>query len=274
MFELAFLLMAVKAMPEAGRVVWKDNGQVVVAYQKNETLPAGVPEDRKRCCYLHPILSPKGVVVTDDFPVDHYHHRGLFLGWPVIEYQGKTYDGWMLKGGFTSKVQIASWSSDEMLTTVIWSLGGTEAVMERIRVTVLPVEGGARVIELESKLEALGAAVVLKPIADTNKSYGGFNLRMAPAKEVAMRTSDGAIDKDEDLVPHAWAEWTGTFAQGRATVRVIPDPANAGGSPQWCLRKYGFIGANYPGKKVPGAAIRLVKDKPVTLKFRVEVRDE
>jgi hypothetical protein len=274
MFEFGLLLMTLKAMPEAGRVVWKENGQVVVAYQKAAILPEGVPADRKRCCYVHPILSPKGVVVTDDFPVDHYHHRGMFIGWPVIEFEGKKYDGWMLKGGFEAREMITSWSSDEMLSMITWVMGGKEAVIEKFRVVVLPVENGVRVIEFSSELEAQGTTVKLFPVGDTNKSYGGFNLRMAPAKEVKMRTSEGPIDKDEDLVPHAWAEWTGTFAKGRATVRVIPDPSNWGGAPQWCLRQYGFIGANYPGKKVAGASIDLKKGKPVTLKFRVEVRDE
>jgi sugar/nucleoside kinase (ribokinase family) len=34
-------------------------------------LPEGVPEDRRRSCYIHPIYGLDGQVLTDDFPKDH-----------------------------------------------------------------------------------------------------------------------------------------------------------------------------------------------------------
>jgi hypothetical protein len=60
--------------------------------------PAGVPADRARSTYVHPIYGLDGEVLTDDFPKDHYHHRGLFWSWPHVRIGDEHYDLWMLKG--------------------------------------------------------------------------------------------------------------------------------------------------------------------------------
>jgi hypothetical protein len=75
----------------------------VLAYNYGAQLPAGVADDRKRCCYVHPLWAPNGVVVTDDFPKDHYHHRGVFWAWQIVRFEGKQYDMWHLKGGLDKR---------------------------------------------------------------------------------------------------------------------------------------------------------------------------
>src|SRR5207247_1662704 len=35
--------------------------------------------------YLHPVYTPSGQLVTDCAPVDHRHHRGVFVGWVQME---------------------------------------------------------------------------------------------------------------------------------------------------------------------------------------------
>lgn len=43
--------------------------------------PAGTGELFKRGAYIHPLRAPCGAVVTDDFPADHLHQRGVFFAW-------------------------------------------------------------------------------------------------------------------------------------------------------------------------------------------------
>jgi hypothetical protein len=57
----------------------------VFVYNYGMQLKPGVPEDRRRACYLHPVWTPGGTIVTDDFPADHYHHRGIFWAWPRVK---------------------------------------------------------------------------------------------------------------------------------------------------------------------------------------------
>ena len=75
-----------------------ENGSPVFVYNYGMMLKKGVAEDRTRCCYLHPVYAPNGVILTDDFPEDHPHHRGINWTWPVVTVDGKTYDLWTIKG--------------------------------------------------------------------------------------------------------------------------------------------------------------------------------
>jgi hypothetical protein len=56
----------------------------VLAYNAGIQTKAGVPAVLARSCYVHPLYGLDGEVLTDDFPRDHYHHRGLFWAWPHI----------------------------------------------------------------------------------------------------------------------------------------------------------------------------------------------
>ncbi|MGZ8921068.1 MAG: DUF6807 family protein, partial [Limisphaerales bacterium] len=56
----------------------------VLVYNHGVIHRAGVPTDRARSTYIHPLYGLDGEVLTDDFPKDHYHHRGLFWAWPHV----------------------------------------------------------------------------------------------------------------------------------------------------------------------------------------------
>jgi hypothetical protein len=55
-----------------------ENGRPVMMYQAGIRIGGGTPDEKRRCCYVHPVYAPNGAVVTDDFPKDHWHHRGIF----------------------------------------------------------------------------------------------------------------------------------------------------------------------------------------------------
>jgi Methane oxygenase PmoA len=73
----------------------QERGAPALIYNYGPQWKQGAPEDRRRCRYIFPFYTPAGVSMLDDFPQDHFHHRGLFLAWPVVETGGKTYDLWM-----------------------------------------------------------------------------------------------------------------------------------------------------------------------------------
>lgn len=55
-----------------------ENGQHVLTYHA-----AHITQDGNwgRANYLHPLINPSGQVITEDFPDDHPHHRGVFWAW-------------------------------------------------------------------------------------------------------------------------------------------------------------------------------------------------
>ena len=110
MRALIFSLLAVAAVPAvaAGQFQFRDlnsnsielteKGAPVFVFSYGTMLKEDTAPDRARCCYLYPVYAPNGVVVTDDFPKDHPHHRGMSWMWPIVIVDGKTYDLWTIKG--------------------------------------------------------------------------------------------------------------------------------------------------------------------------------
>ena len=73
-----------------------EGGKPVFVYNHGVMHREGVPLDRARSTYIHPLYGLDGEVLTDDFPKDHYHHRGLFWAWPHVKIGGHSADLWML----------------------------------------------------------------------------------------------------------------------------------------------------------------------------------
>jgi hypothetical protein len=65
--------------------------------------PEGVGTLFERNAYLHPIYAPNGALVTDDFPADHRHQRGVFFAWTKthlkLDGQELSPDFWNLGSG-------------------------------------------------------------------------------------------------------------------------------------------------------------------------------
>jgi hypothetical protein len=283
---LLSLALAIPAFAD-GPLVWKDNGsgkmqlteggKPALDYNYGPQLKQGAPENKTRCCYFFPVYTPAGVSLLDDFPADHWHHRGLFWSWPVVETGGKTYDIWM---DFTArpktvKAPVARISGDNAFLEAgnVWEAEGREIVRENVKATVYPTKAGARELDLELTLEAVGAPVTLKGSRERGKSYGGLSARFAAREGTIVRADGQLLTKDEDLVPRKWAELEAVYGGKRAVLRITPDPRNLGAPYQWCLRNYGFIGASFPGRTETQDGYTLEPGKPVTLKFRVRVAD-
>lgn len=255
-----------------GRTELLENGRTVLVYNYGPQLREGAPEDRRRCCYIFPLFTPAGVSVLDDFPKDHWHHRGIFWAWPVVETREGKYDLWGLQGVAQRLERIveaaAEASSARLVVENGWYAGGHRIVRETLRLTVFPTRGEAREFEAELRLEALDGPVTLRGSPDSGKSYGGFSARFAPRTGTVLRADGAVLSKDEDLNPHRWAELEGSYGPRRAVLRITADSAN-----QWCLRHYGFVGASFPGRTETVQGYTLEPGKPLTLRFRLRAAD-
>ncbi len=241
---------------DAGRVELTANGKPVMVYNSGMQLANGAPEEKRRCCYVHPVYAPNGVIVTDDFPKDHWHHRGIFWTWPRVIFEGTEYDMWMMRGGLERRTGKASHSGSELQAENGWFLNGRKIVREYVHIR----PESASKIHFDLEFEALAGPVQLIGAPENNKGYGGFSVRFAPRQNTVIRTDTGTEAKDTDMVPHAWAELQGDYQDGGATLR-IDDPQKNG----WCLRNYGFLGVNYPGL----SPTTLTPGKPLKLSYTV-----
>src|SRR5215204_623293 len=67
----------------------REGERPVFVYNHGIISRQGVPADRARSSYIHPLYGLDGEVLTDDFPTDHFHHRGLFWAWPHVKIGGQ-----------------------------------------------------------------------------------------------------------------------------------------------------------------------------------------
>jgi hypothetical protein len=280
------LALALPAFTQ-GSFTWKDKGdgkmelmeagQPVLTYNYGPQLKPGVPEDRRRCCYVFPLYTPAGVSLLDDFPVDHHHHRGVFWSWTIIDTQGKRYDSWMaftVKSRSAKKPAVASDSKAARLEAQnFWEADAKDIVKERLRLRVFPTQGNSRELDVELTWEALGAPVVLQGSSWPGKSYGGVCVRFAPREGTIIRADDEVLKQDEDLNPHRWAELEAVYGGKRAVLRVTSDPTNPGAPHQWCLRNYGFVEASFPGRTATVDRYALAPGKPLRLSYRIRLSD-
>lgn len=286
--RLLWLVLAV-ALPLASQqnFVWKDlgdgrlelreSGKPALVYNYGPQLKPGAPENRRRCCYIFPVYTPAGVSPLDDFPSDHWHHRGLFWAWPIVQVGGNQYDLWMQ---FTARhrsvktpAATAGGGQARLDAENFWEADGKDIVHENLRLTVLPAKGNSREMEVVLTWEAIHDPVTLEGSPEKGKSYGGFSARFAPREGTILRADGEVLAKDEDRNPRKWAELEGVYGGKRAVLRITPDEKNTGTPYQWCLRSYGFVGASFPGRSDQVDRYTLEPGKPITLGFRVRVSD-
>ena len=99
-------------------------------------------------------------------------------------------------------------------------------------------------------------------------------MRFAPRdggrEKTVIRTEQGIARQDGILEVHPWAQVEGSFQGRLAGGRIEDDPSNPGYPNGWLMRHgFGFLNVSYPGLK----PIRLVRGRPLTLKYRVTVFD-
>jgi len=246
-----------------------DGGQPVLVYNHGLIRKEGAPADRARCCYLHPVYAPDGTVVTDDFPRDHYHHRGISWMWPVVRIEGTQYDLWTLRG---IRTQFVRWTRREAGADSArlgiengWYTGERKAAREIVDIVAWHVKDGRRNLDLTLRFEALERPIEIVGEPAQKKGYGGLSFRFAPREDTVIRTDAGLEKADSNMAAHPWAELEGLFAGRRAGARVTIDPGHPGYPNGWCLRHYGFLGVNYPGLEPH----TLVPGRPLELKYRI-----
>ena len=226
--------------------------------------PVGVPADRARGSYVHPLYGLDGEVLTDDFPKDHFHHRGLFWAWPHVRVGDKHYDLWMLKG---IEHRFERWLSREATASGAtlgvengWFVGDRKVMREQVWFHALPSSKDERVLDIELTWVPLDQPITLE--GAEGKSYGGLTLRFAPRTNTVITTPLGQGDKDLSITRLPWADLSARFA-GRAqasgaAIFVAPDHPNF--PPEWLTRHYGVLCLGWPGVNSrtfqPGETIR------------------
>ncbi len=190
--------------------------------------------------YLHPLRSPAGLMVTDDYPAKHLHHHGVWTAWTKAVFKGRPTDFWNMGDG-KGKVDCVSadyfWSGPvhagveaENAFTDLTSGDPVPALSELwlVRIFAIP-EGGQpyRLIEVTSTQTMADDSDLELP----EYHYGGFGIRgngaWDGAGNAAFLTSGGVTDRDgANGKPARWIAMSGETGNGKATIAILGSPEN------------------------------------------------
>lgn len=241
----------------------------------------------KRANYIHPLYTLDGSVLTEDFPKDHPHHRGIFWAWHQLYVDNKRMgDGWDIKDfhwDITSVKEVKQIDNSKAIQTqVLWksnqwlNTDGTEKplVKETTTIAVYPKTLNYRLIDIEISLLALEEDMRIGGSED-EKGYGGFSPRIKLPEDVVFTSGNQQITPTNlPLEAEHWMDISGTFGNSNtpAGITILCHPNNPKPSNQWILRaKRSMQNAVYP---YPGAKpVPLSNTQPTTLRYRLIVHD-
>lgn len=228
---------------------------------------------------VHPLYDLDGNVVTEDFPKDHIHHRGIFRAWHQVRIDGTTVqDQWVNRDSFWT-VQDAQIGSDarsaSLALRVVWESplftdvqGQRRPFVEERSVTrVHRAEGAIRRIDFHQRLTALVDGVEIGGSEDA-KGYGGFSYRIVMPPDIRFTGAQGVVTPIENAVsPSPWMDASGSYsASGKSGLTVLTHPSTTGFPQSWILRARGSMqNAVYPGRE----PVAIPRDRPVILRYRI-----
>ncbi len=260
---------------DKGQLTISEEGKPVLTYNFGKQLKNGVPERYRRSSYIHPVYDLKGNILTDDFPGDHYHHRGLSWMWPKVFINSVRYDLWHIygqQGELPGLHQVfEKWIVKEagpicatLAVKNIWELEDHKKIMDEwVYIRTFKASGEIRTIDIKLVLKA-HEPVTLE--GQNVKGYGGLNFRFAPRKETQI-TSMFGIEKDSDLKKLPWVDESGKFGFNDyySGVSIFQHQNNVNFPAGWCLRHYGFLGVAWPGIE----PFIMKKGDRLSLRFRI-----
>jgi len=271
----------IKASPQAPPPVMKaatgnaegcllsEEGSPVLNYRwQPVAAPTGVDPKYARGDYIHPLYGPSGEVLTDDFPKDHPHHRGVWWSWPVTRWKNEVRDIWAVVGVWSRPKSLMNNTDGpvfgEYRAVNLWKWGDRHSIVgEVVSIQAFQQAGPGRFVDVELELigHEDGVAIGGRP----HGGYGGFAFRAAPTKEQKIVRH---VDPPDVKPRRSWLDYSGLFPGGKqvAGVAIFEHPTNP---------KYPNVLLEYPGincvmPAFPGEAeVPIPKGKTLTLKHRL-----
>jgi len=241
----------------------------VLRYNFGTTVvPTGTGTNFARGDYIHPLYGPDGEVVTEDYPKDHAHHRGVWWSWPVTRWKDEVRDIWAVRGVWSRPVAMRKIQAGPVMAVIeaenVWKWGDKDPIVrEEVVIRAFRQSAAGRCVDVEVKLTALmdGVAIGGRP----KGGYGGFSLRAAP---VEGQVINAKLDRADAKPRRSWMDYSGKFAGGKGVtgVALFEHPTNPGYPSEHRLYpKLNCVMPAFPGdREVP-----LAKDKPLVLKHRL-----
>jgi hypothetical protein len=224
---------------------------------------------------LHHVFDEKGQSVITNGPdgenpytkkVQFPHHRGIYIGWSKLRFEGKSYDTWHMTKGVRQVHQkfLKKTTEREKATStalIHWKNGDGKVMVEEKRTTSVyrPTEGTIVLLDFVTELKAPNGEVYL----NGDPEHAGFQYR--PHDDVAKGPVEvkakylfhkEGIDpkKDKDL---PWVAMSYGLNDTRYSVLHMNHPDNPKGAVYSAYRDYGRFGSFFTHVIPAGKTLKL-----------------
>lgn len=279
-FISSFTFAQVNMVIGDGGFLFKEGSDSICFYQRT---PKDLNGEYSRNNYIHPLYSLDGSVITEDFPEDHYHHRGVFWSWHQILVDGqKIGDPWMLEN-FTQNVKNVQFEQlkdgDATFETEVYWMSplfkeGKEAYLKEQTVIHFNLkEKNLRRIDFEIKLNALVDKLGIGG-SDDEKGYGGFSVRLRLPEDVQFKCETDIVEAQVNAInAGACVDISGSMGQNNSYggLAILCDETNPGFPQTWILRKEKSMqNVVYPGR----TPVEIKVGEPLVLKYSILIHDK
>lgn len=198
--------------------------------------PPGIDGVYRRSGHIHPVLTPDGRAVTEEFPEDHPHQHGIFNAWVNTTIEGRAVDFWNEAGetGKVEHVDVVSLLAGDVFAQFQVKLrhsdlthpDGPQAVLEEdMLVRAFNVPKG-HLFDVESRQMCVaGSALIINEY-----HYGGMAWRGAAGwlgqPEHDFLTSDGRTRTDGNHTRPVWVAAHGLVDGEPCAIVVFGHPEN------------------------------------------------
>lgn len=232
----------VAASKEKGKVAFSFGDRKLMNYQAE---PGEFPRKNikpafLRGGYLHPIWTPSGRLVTDDYPANHLHHHGVWWAWTKTKVADREPDFWNMGEG-KGRVEFAalddSWSGpvhggfrSQHRFVDLTAPKPTTVLNESWEVAVFAgqkPDAGYWMFDLVSQQQCATDT----PLKLPSYHYGGMGVRgnwdWNGKDKTYFLTSEGETDREKGHATRGrWCDMAGDVDGARAGIAILCHPEN------------------------------------------------
>lgn len=180
-----------------------------------------------RSGFIHPVYSPSGVLVTDDFPEGHRHQHGIMFAWTNTIIDGQSVDFWNShkKQGLVEHAETINADKSEILVKLrhmdLTAKTPKAVIRETWKLTVVP-HPTLNIFDFESVME------VNETLHIGGYRYGGLCVRGSAkwAHNAEFITSEGKGRADGNHTRPTWIAMSGKIDGKSAGIACLGNPAN------------------------------------------------
>lgn len=199
--------------------------------------PQGTKEIFARSAYIHPVKTPSGVLITNDFPEKHLHHHGIWFPWTETVFENKKTDFWnMGKGeGTVEFAELAHHTSGDVFASfrvhqkhvALKTLKGKQDVLNETWDVRVYGNTSVRVFDLTS----IQTCATDSPLTLKLYHYGGLGVRGSGDWEgegdaCKFLTSEGKTRIDGHATAAKWCAMSGNVGGKPAGIAILGHPDN------------------------------------------------